>query len=172
MLTEPPWIIWMNVWHEFQRHNQWWPRLVTHICFTRPVWVKITSELCSLQLFNRLFRRRSKKTSELRVTGLCKGTSPVTGEFPAQRASNADKVLIWRRDVIMLFFTSFSSWLMQIKILQNYEIMKVRRIMIWSIIIVSSIPKTVINWGRWSLGRMNDSILYFITYVITHPCGD
>ena len=28
----------------------------------------------------------SKKTSKLRVTGPCEGSSPVTGEFPAQRA--------------------------------------------------------------------------------------
>ena len=41
-------------------------------------------------LLKRLFRRRSKKTSKLRVTGLCEGNSPVTGEFPAQRASNAE----------------------------------------------------------------------------------
>ena len=46
-------------------------------------------------LLNRLFRRRSKKTSKLRVTGLCAGNSPVTGEFPAQRASNAENVSIW-----------------------------------------------------------------------------
>ena len=36
-------------------------------------------------LFNRLFWRRSKKTSKLRVTGRCEGNSPVTGEFPSQR---------------------------------------------------------------------------------------
>ena len=42
-------------------------------------------------------RRRSKKTSKLRVTGLCAGNSPVTGEFPAQRASNAENVSIWWR---------------------------------------------------------------------------
>ena len=36
-----------------------------------------------------------KKTSKLRVTGLCAGKSPVTGEFPAQRASNAENVSIW-----------------------------------------------------------------------------
>ena len=36
-------------------------------------------------LLNRLFRRRSKKTSKLLVTGLCAGDSPVTGEFPSQR---------------------------------------------------------------------------------------
>ena len=34
-------------------------------------------------LLNRLFRRRSKKTPKLRVTDLCAGNSPVTGEFPA-----------------------------------------------------------------------------------------
>ena len=48
-------------------------------------------------LLNRLFRRRSKKTSKLRVTGLCVGNSPVPGEFPAQRASNAENVSIWWR---------------------------------------------------------------------------
>ena len=36
-------------------------------------------------LLSRLFRRRSKKTSKLRVTGLCEGKSPMTGEFPAQK---------------------------------------------------------------------------------------
>ena len=48
-------------------------------------------------LHNRLFRRRSKKTSKLRVTGLCEGNSSVTGEFPAQRASNAENISIWWR---------------------------------------------------------------------------
>ena len=48
-------------------------------------------------LLNRLFRCRSKKTSKLRVTGLCEGNSPVTGEFPAERASNAENVSMWRR---------------------------------------------------------------------------
>ena len=42
-------------------------------------------------LLNRLFRRRSKKTPKLRITGLCEGNSPVTGEFPTQRSSNAEK---------------------------------------------------------------------------------
>ena len=45
-------------------------------------------------LLNRLFRRRSKKTSKLRVTGLCAGYSPVPGEFPAQMASNAENASI------------------------------------------------------------------------------
>ena len=48
-------------------------------------------------LLNRLFRRRSKKTSKLRFTGLCAGNSPVPGEFPAQMANNAENVSIWWR---------------------------------------------------------------------------
>ena len=48
-------------------------------------------------LLNCLFGHRWKKTSNLRVTGLCEGNSPVTGEFPAQRASNAENVSIWWR---------------------------------------------------------------------------
>ena len=51
-------------------------------------------------LLKRLFRRRSKKTLKLHITGLCEGNSPVTGEFPTQRASNAemfpfDDVILW-----------------------------------------------------------------------------
>ena len=42
-------------------------------------------------------RHRSKKTSRLHVTGLCAGNSPVTDEFPAQGASNAENVSIWWR---------------------------------------------------------------------------
>ena len=48
-------------------------------------------------LFTRLFWRRSKKTSKLRVTSLCVGNSPWTGKFPAQMASNAKNVSIWWR---------------------------------------------------------------------------
>ena len=48
-------------------------------------------------LLNRFFRRRSKKTSKLRVIGLCEGNSPVPGEFPAQRVSNAEYISIWWR---------------------------------------------------------------------------
>ena len=45
-------------------------------------------------LLNRLFGHRWQKTSKLRVTDLCEGNSPVTGEFPAQMASNAKNVSI------------------------------------------------------------------------------
>ena len=48
-------------------------------------------------LLNCLFRCRSKKTSKLRVTGLCAENSPVTGEFSAQKPSNAENGSIWWR---------------------------------------------------------------------------
>ena len=48
-------------------------------------------------LLNRLFRRKSKKTSKLRATGHCAGNSPGTGELPTQMASNAENVSIWWR---------------------------------------------------------------------------
>ena len=41
-----------------------------------------------------------KQTSKLRVTGLCAGSSPETGEFPAQMVSNAENLSIsWRHHV-------------------------------------------------------------------------
>ena len=45
-------------------------------------------------LLNRLFRRRSKKTSKLHVAGPCEGNSPVTGEFPSQKTSNAENACL------------------------------------------------------------------------------
>ena len=67
-------------------------------------------------LLNCLFRRRSKKASKLRVTGLYVWNSPGTGEFPAQMASNAENVSIWwshhakrgtRASAIMIFSVNF-----------------------------------------------------------------
>ena len=60
----------------------------------------IASQITSLDhdcFLNCLFRRRSNKTSKLRVTGLCAWNSPGTGEFPAQMVSNAENVSIWWR---------------------------------------------------------------------------
>ena len=44
----------------------------------------MASQSTSLMIVTQTFiTRKSKKTSKLRVTGLCEGNSPVTGEFPA-----------------------------------------------------------------------------------------
>ena len=62
-------------------------------------------------LFSRLSRLRSKKASQLRVTGLCEGNPPVTGGFPSQRTSNAENVSIWwRHHAADEFLVSFIQW--------------------------------------------------------------
>ena len=61
-------------------------------------------------LHSSLFKCRSKKTSKLRVTGLCVGNSPVTGEFPAQMASNAEKVIIWWRHHDGGYYQTGATW--------------------------------------------------------------
>ena len=76
-----------------------------HLCLGHIPWASFThysdvitgaiaSQITSLMIVSSFFfRRRSKKTSKLRVTGLCAGT----GEFPEQMASNAENVSIWWR---------------------------------------------------------------------------
>ena len=97
---------------------QWYPVALLSIVFVKPVkctvrvcrtllWLHysdviiksdgISNHRCLACLLKRLFRRRSKKTSKLRVTGLCEGNPPVTGEFLSQRASDAENVSIWWR---------------------------------------------------------------------------
>ena len=55
---------------------------------------------------------KKKKTSKLRVTGLCEGNSPVTGKLPAQRASNAENVFIWWRhhSICISYLTDGGNW--------------------------------------------------------------
>ena len=55
----------------------------------------VSSTVCS--------RRRSKKTSKLRVTGL----SELTGECPQQKASNGENVTIWWRHHVLESTDSF-----------------------------------------------------------------
>ena len=61
-------------------------------------------------LLNRPSRRRSKKTPKLRVTGLCTGNSPGTGEFLAQMAGNAENVSIWWRHHGVVDLEVLSDW--------------------------------------------------------------
>ena len=56
---------------------------VMAVHYTDVIMCAIVPQITGVRLFtNRLFRRRSKKTWKLRVTGLCEGNSPMTSEFP------------------------------------------------------------------------------------------
>ena len=73
------------------------------LCFTLPWHHNDRDYVSNYQphdcLLNCLFGRKTKKTSKLRVTGLRAGNSPRTGEFPAQRASDAENASIWRHEI-------------------------------------------------------------------------
>ena len=89
-------------------------------------------------LLNHTFRRRSKKTSKLRVTGLCVGNYPVTGKIPAQRASNVENVFIWWRHndalerCLLWCMCMCMSWFKDLKASCNVSLM-----MLYTIIILS-----------------------------------
>ena len=81
-------------------------------------------------LLSCLFGRTSKKTSKLRVTGLCVGNSPGTGEFPAQMASNAENVSIWWRHHETAVETR--AWMREIKIKMYLLIQVLISFNLWS----------------------------------------
>ena len=67
----------------------------------------MASQIASLTIvYSTFYTGREKETSKLRVTGLCAGNSPMTGEFPTQMASNAENVSIWWRHHVIIFNTS------------------------------------------------------------------
>ena len=85
-------------WYRIRIMPQWWPRFSWNILQWRHNGRESVSNHQPHDcLLNRLFRRRSKKSSKLRVTGFCVGNSPGSGEFPAQMASNVQNVSIWWR---------------------------------------------------------------------------
>ena len=103
-------------------------------------------------LFNRLFRRRSKKTSKLRATGLCAGNSPGNGEFPAQMASNAENVPIsWRHH-------NSSSHTLQ----GEHQLAGIRYA---RMIFISLLPEAVLNFGYCRCLRL--SVCASVCSVIT-----
>ena len=70
---------------------------VTPLHYNDGIMRAMASQITSLTIIYSTVYSGAKKTSKLRVTGLCEGNSPVTGEFPAQTASNAVNVSIWWR---------------------------------------------------------------------------
>ena len=97
----PMWQISLSTWSQMVKddnHGLWW-----HFGWNMPLrWRhngcnSVSNHQPRECLLRRLIRRTSKKISKLRVTGLCAGNSPETGEFPAQMASNAENVSIWWR---------------------------------------------------------------------------
>ena len=74
-------------------------QLLSHYITVTSQWARWHLKSPASRLFTQLFIQAQikKQTPKLRVTGICAGNSPVIGEFPAQRTSNAENVSIWRR---------------------------------------------------------------------------
>ena len=69
------------------RHQALILYIIIHAPAPQPNWnYHISLSIVTLRKRTHLFRRKSKRTSKLHVTGICAGNSPVTGELPSQRA--------------------------------------------------------------------------------------
>ena len=81
----------------FELLSAWHYNLISGIMrphYSEVILGAIASQITSLTIVYSIVysRHRSKKTSKLRVTGLCTGKSIETGEFPAQMVSKVEKV--------------------------------------------------------------------------------
>ena len=99
-------------------------------------------------LLNRVFRSRSKKTSKLRVTGLCEGNSPVTGEFPSQ----------WDSKVEMFPFDDVIMWGSCLPFIKLIYILK------WCLTIWVSQKAVKMLWLVWRV------YFYFFVHYPSHYC--
>ena len=90
-----------------------WALLFQYSWWVRDHWAhgaRVDTNVAIITMTSKWARRRLKSPSSrlfpqpfiqaqikemLRVTGLCERNSPVNGEFPTQRASNAENVSIW-----------------------------------------------------------------------------
>ena len=87
---------------------------------------------CVFIVYSTVYSRRgSKKTSSLPVTGLCAGNSPVTGEFPAQMASNAENVSIWWRHHVYIIWWRDNhlpyTWINNMECIFDVSVILIRR---------------------------------------------
>ena len=91
----------------------WSSLYCTQVHYNDVIMSAMASQITSLTIAYRSVysRRRLKKTSKLRVTGLCEGNSSVTGEFPAQRAGDTDNVSIWWRHHVYEISAPEDTWI-------------------------------------------------------------
>ena len=149
-LLKSLWIMWSFSHHYFSETLQ------QH--YSDVIMGAMASQITSLTIGYRLFGRRSKKTSKFPVTGLCAGNSPVTGEFPAQMASNAEKISIsWRHRKGVCFHVDILSMIYQdiCLLLHRHLINKFR-----SVVLESGIKDRECNY-----------ITQILSGVITCPCS-
>ena len=113
-------------------------------------------------LLSRLIRLRSKKTSKLRVTGLCAGNSPETGQFPTQRP--VTRKMFPFDDVIMQHSEGCKSQLCT-NHYANYPV----KCFIWTIdrrLILPTVARGGYSFAIWFLQSIN--LILDLTTAICH----
>ena len=81
---------------DLTRHRDNWR--VGKYLYNDVIMSAMASQITGLAIvYSTVYSGADQKKKKLRVTGLCEGISPVTGEFPSQRASNMKNVSIWWR---------------------------------------------------------------------------
>ena len=97
-------LCWWNERRLYVREHFYYKRMCpssykgSHKHYSDVIMSAMASQITSLTMvYSTVYLGADQKTSKLRATGLYEGNSPMTGEFPAQRASNAEKVFNWWR---------------------------------------------------------------------------
>ena len=137
----------------------------------------MVSQITSLKIVysNACSGANQRKYQSSCVTGLCEGNSPMTGEFPAQRASNAENASIWwrhhgsatfRKHMELCLLKGWplpkqpcgeSAWLSQMvhQLLQQIRISKKNRIaLFWQIRIRSGYSFVYFTTAQWHMQNL------------------
>ena len=130
----PVWIIriacvtiWMLSRFHAWAHNKF-PELAQCTITVTSSWARWHIKSPASRLFSQLFvLMQIKESIKIRVSGLCKGNSPVAGEFHAQKASKAKNSSIWWRHHALIF----STWLFQPNKEKGQGTLHTRRILLW-----------------------------------------
>ena len=135
----------------------------------------IASQITNLIIVcSTVYSGADQRKDQLRVTGLCEGNSPGTGEFPVQMASYAENVSIWWRhhdywDIIgepnnIITRPNLDEhW-------TRWWIIKHIHYKIWNEI---TYPFTYFNGATVEVCEwISNSIPHFTVHVITYPCWD
>ena len=97
--------LWVNQTHShllMTIHGHAWQGVSTH--YSDVILGAMATQITSLAIvYSTVYSGADQKKHQGSASlALCAGNSPVTGEFPAQKASNAENVSIWWRHRVML----------------------------------------------------------------------
>ena len=155
-------------------HRCWWnPLKISIKNYSDIIMGMMASHITSLRIVSSIVYSGAdqRKHQKLHVTGLCGGNSPVTGEFPAQMASNVETLSIWwcHLDVCITRHMFDRTW----KFLADAGWLEVIIPVIWfgNISVIILVPSVHGNLGSISLtfNRLQHQLqLIWLAYIRLH----